>query len=78
VIDYPWRIRAGDVIMLADLDPLLANIDEPFCDASSGITGLVLQTNYSWEDNSLRIEVNNKDGRYESLLARLGISGSLG
>lgn len=76
-IDYPYKIKAGDVIMLSDIDPFNANIGDVWSSAAGGITGFVIGTDYDADRNLITLEINSKDARLDTILARLGISGSL-
>jgi hypothetical protein len=77
MIDYPYRIRAGDVVMMGDLDPYISHVGDVWSAAGSGVTGFVVATTYDANNNLARLEINSKDARLDTILARLGISGSL-
>ncbi len=84
-LEQPYRIRAGDVILLTGLDPYVANVGVPGGDgeggggaaAASGLAGIVMSTTYQEDSNSCKIVVNTKDTLLTTLIARLGISGGL-
>lgn len=72
-----YWVKAGDIIMLGYEDPANADLDDPLCESTSSITGMIMSTNYNSGDGTLQIEINSNDTRFDILLARLGLGGSI-
>jgi hypothetical protein len=74
--EYPYMIRAGEVIQESDFDAGIAEV------ASIGnaefvmgrLKGLVTRTEYDAERNTLSIDVGTKSSSFEALMTRLGLS----
>lgn len=75
--EYPYMVRAGDFILFTDLDMVTAQAGDLKGQAAQGISGFVLSTNYSADDNSVQIDFGSSDIKLETLMSRLGLSGGL-
>lgn len=76
--DNPWMIRAGDVILFADID--LIYTDEPTTlrqESKSKYQVLVTSTSYSQSSNQTSITVGATDSQLEIMMSRLGLSGGI-
>jgi hypothetical protein len=75
--DYPFRIRAGDAIMITGLDPYVAKVGGSSSQSTAGVWGWVMSTTYQADDGTLDMTINSNDTRFEVLVSRLGVSGGL-
>ena len=76
--EEPYMIRAGDVIVVEDLDintPLSRTV---VGQGSNSVSGFVISTNYSYSTNTVQIEVGTDDKTLGIVFARWGIGGGLG
>lgn len=76
-LDYPYKIRAGDTILITDADLLTALGGELVGQIKDGLLGFVVSTNYSASTNSVEIQLGTNDQSFEMAMGRLGLSGGL-
>jgi hypothetical protein len=72
----PYKIRAGDIIAIADYESFVQLVGISG-QSNLGFNGFVLRTEYNADDNTLRIDLGSPDISFETLMARLGVSGGL-
>lgn len=75
-VDEPYMIRAGDVIVVEDLDinvPLSASV----VGGTNAAAGFVISTSYNYSDNTIKLEIGTDDKTLGIVLARWGIGGGL-
>jgi hypothetical protein len=75
-IEYPYMIRAGDVISVMDSDYLSVQTGLLGGLSSNSLSGLVLGTEYSGTDNTLAITFGVTE-TLEIRMSRLGLTGGL-
>lgn len=76
-LDYPYRMRAGQRILITDVDfftPLATDIQSQ---ESRGLSALIMKTNYTSSSRSMQIDLGLGDVSFETLMSRLGLSGGL-
>ena len=71
--DYPYMVRAGDLVMIPDYDPSVAQSVAGQAGQDFAIA-VVTRTSYSANDNKLSIEFGKANPTLDLLLARLGMS----
>lgn len=76
--EYPYRIRAGQQILVIDSDYVTATASSMQGQAAHGLNGFVMATEYDAAAHSLRLTVGSLDASFEILMSRLGLSGGLG
>lgn len=76
-LTYPYRIRAGDTILVADYD--IESADWNYRgENSSGFVSQVMKTSYDASSNQLSLDVTSGDSSFEYYMSRLGLDGGLG
>jgi hypothetical protein len=73
----PYRIRAGDQILITDADSASPFSGTISGQATRGFTGFVLKTSYNATNNEMQLDFGSLDLGYEALMGRLGLSGGL-
>lgn len=76
-LTFPYKIRAGDTVMITDADIMSTLGAEIGGLAKYGLFGFVVKTEYSSEDNSMKIDFGTSDVSFETVMSRLGLSGGL-
>ena len=76
-VDYPYRVRAGQLIMISDLDVSAVHQGSMWDMVESGISGFILRTEYNSDGNTIRLELGLADQSFEVAMGRLGLSGGL-
>lgn len=76
VADYPYMVRAGQVIQVMDYDPSASNmmLGSTGADATRAF---ILSTSYNASSNELSLELGTRNSSLDLLMARLGMSASL-
>lgn len=70
--EYPYMVRAGQILQIADYDPSAAQL----VSGSSGLdssTVFISRTDYRADDNSLTLELGKRNVQLDLLMARLGL-----
>lgn len=77
MIDYPYMMRAGQTLVIVDLDEL--SVLSHIVSGQVGATahGFILGTQFSSKNNTIRVDLGSADRRLDYLLSRLGIEGGL-
>lgn len=71
-MDYPYMVRAGQTIQVADYDPSVAQM----VGGSTGLdssTAFITRTSYEADSNELTVELGRKSVALDLLMARLGM-----
>lgn len=76
-LDYPYRIRAGDTIILHDGDMTATTLGSVAGQVANRLVSFVLKTEYDPASGILRLDIGSADQSFEALMGRLGISGGL-
>jgi len=77
-MEYPYRIRAGQVIQVVDMDASVVSAYGMFGgQAAYRATGFVLKTDYDAKSGSVRLTIGSSDESFEVLMGRLGLRGGL-
>jgi hypothetical protein len=82
--DYIYKIRAGDVAIFVDVDPLSSvfkdneQIVGMKGSLASGLRSVVMRSEYDQDSGVMNLDLNTKDRRLDTLLAQLGLGGNLG
>jgi hypothetical protein len=75
--DFPYRIRAGDRIVIKNQDVISAHATIMAGEAGQGVIGFVVRTSYSAASNTVKVDIGSDDPVFETLMSRLGLSGGL-
>jgi len=75
--DYPYSIRAGQRVLIYDLDTITAHDGTMKGQAAHGLSGFVLKTRYDASRNVTQIDFGSPDISFDTIMARLGLSGGL-
>lgn len=75
--EYPYIIRAGEMIVLTDLDAFSSEGGTLYGIAGRSSYGFVLRTKYTASSNMTVIDIGSVDHRFDISMARLGLSGGL-
>lgn len=70
--DFPYMVRAGQVIRVNDYDPAVAQLVSSKSGDDSAIA-FITRTRYSADKNTLQIELGRKNVALDLLMARLGM-----
>jgi len=70
--DYPYMVRAGQVLRVNDYDPTVAQIVDSASGEDAAIA-FINRTRYSAEKNTLQVELGKKNVALDLLMARLGM-----
>jgi hypothetical protein len=73
--DFPYMIRAGDLIRVNDYDPSVAQLVGGAGGKDAAIA-FVQRTSYSADQNSLTLELGKRNVALDLLMARLGMGSS--
>lgn len=76
--DYPYRIRAGQLVLVTDMEIVTAQAETFGGQAGHGLSGFVLKTSYNGSNRTLDIHFGSSDNSFETLMGRLGLGGGLG
>lgn len=77
-LEPPYRIRAGDTIMVTDADPVTLDAHMFSSRSAGGLLGFVMSTEYDAQNQSLSITVGTGDNRFDYIMSRLGLRGGVG
>lgn len=75
--DFPYRIRAGDTLVISDADIMSTATGSVAGQVANRLVAFVLRTEYDAESNTVRLEIGSADQSFDALMGRLGISGGL-
>jgi hypothetical protein len=75
--DLPYRIRAGQQVLITDLDAMTVHAGTLAGQVAHGISGFVLRTDYDSSNHNLKIDFGASDVSFDILMSRLGLSGGL-
>jgi len=70
--DYPYMVRAGQLIRINDYDPSVAQLVSAESGEDAAIS-FITRTNYSADNNTLKVELGRKNVALDLLMARLGM-----
>lgn len=73
--DYPYMVRAGDVLRVNDFDPTVAQIVSSESGEDSAVA-FINRTSYNADKNTLQVQLGKKNVALDLLMARLGMSAS--
>lgn len=76
-LTYPYKIRAGDTVLITDADIISSLGGDVSGFAKYGLFGFVVKTDYSADSNTLQIDFGTSDVSFETVMSRLGLSGGL-
>lgn len=74
---YPYYIKAGDTVIITDLDAVSPDGSYIYGPSGQGAFGLVMRTSYEAASNSISIELGSADEQLAVAMRRLGLSGGL-
>lgn len=76
-LDFPYRIRAGQTVVIVDMDTLAVHSGAIAGEAAQRVVGFVLRTEYDAASNIARIDIGSSDVSFDILMSRLGLSSGL-
>jgi len=76
-LDFPYRIRAGQTLVITDIDMLAVHAGAVAGETAQRVVGFVLRTEYDASSNITRVDIGSSDVSFDILMSRLGFSGGL-